>query len=228
MAKAFFFRMKSCCEKLLAALALLVLAPIFMSAALGIRLSNRGPVFYRAQRVGLHRKLFIMYKFRTMAVAPKPGGSAITAKHDARVFPFGAFLRRLKIDELPQLINILKGEMSLVGPRPEDPKIVFQHYTPQQMETLRVLPGLASPGSMYKYTHGEQLLEVDNPEKTYMESFLKIKLALELVYVREASLLYDLKIILRTVAVIFAAALGRHRFAEPPEMKKARAFLQGS
>lgn len=226
LARSFSFRIKSLGEKTLALVALAILSPLFVFAALGIRLSSPGPVFYRAQRVGLHRKVFTMYKFRTMAVQEKPGGSAITAKQDARVFPFGALLRRLKIDELPQLLNVLKGDMSLVGPRPEDPKIVFQYYTPQQLQTLRVLPGLASPGSIYNYTHGEQVLGSGAAEEIYLEKFLNIKLALELVYVREASLLYDVKIILRTLRVILAMSLGRRKFSDPPEMKKAKAFLQ--
>jgi lipopolysaccharide/colanic/teichoic acid biosynthesis glycosyltransferase len=127
----------------------------------------------------------------------------------------------LKIDELPQLINVLKGEMAIVGPRPEDPRIVDEYYTREHLETLSVLPGLASPGSIYNYTHGERLLSADNTEQQYVEQLMPVKLALDIVYVREASFVYDLKIILRTIGVILAIALGKREFADPPEMIKA-------
>src|SRR5438445_11425118 len=119
-----------------ALLVLLLLAPLLAVIVVGIRLSSKGPVFYRARRVGLHGKLFTMYKFRTMDVAGTTLASAITATHDPRVFPFGRLLRRYKIDELPQLFNILKGDMSFVGPRPEDPGIVQQYYAAPDLETL--------------------------------------------------------------------------------------------
>ncbi|MGH7494862.1 MAG: sugar transferase [bacterium] len=214
-------------EKFLAAVAVILLSPIFLLAALGIRLSSAGPVFYCAQRMGRNQRIFTMYKFRTMHVQTRPQ-SAITATYDPRVYPFGALLRKLKIDELPQLLNILKGEMSFVGPRPEDPAIVRKHYSPLQLETLQVLPGLASPGSIYNYTHIEAQLDTAHAERSYLEKQLKLKLALELVYVREASLFYDARIVLRTLLVILAIALGKRRFGDPPEMEKAQLLAQGS
>jgi lipopolysaccharide/colanic/teichoic acid biosynthesis glycosyltransferase len=162
-----------------------------------------------------------MYKFRTMHVHQDGYASAIAAKNDPRVFVFGQWLRRLKIDELPQLINVLKGEMAIVGPRPEDPRIVDEFYSKEHLETLTVLPGLASPGSIYNYTHGERLLGAENTERQYVEQVMPVKLALDIVYVREASVVYDLKIILRTVRVILAIAFGKRDFADPPEMIKA-------
>lgn len=210
------------CDIFFAALALIILSPVLLIAALGIRLSSPGPVLYRARRAGQNNRVFTMYKFRTMHVAQPTTSSAITAHHDPRVFQFGAWLRRLKIDELPQLFNILKGEMSLVGPRPEDPRIVAEFYTPTQLETLRVLPGLASPGSIYNYTHGEKMLDASDPEKQYVEHLLPIKLALDVVYVRESSPLYDAQIIWRTLLTIARISLGQREFTDPPEMKKAR------
>jgi lipopolysaccharide/colanic/teichoic acid biosynthesis glycosyltransferase len=204
----------------LAALALLLCSPLLLAAALGIKLSSPGPVLYRAQRVGRHRRLFTMYKFRTMHAAPRAAGSAITAQHDPRVFRLGAWLRRLKIDELPQLFNILKGEMSFVGPRPEDPRIVADFYTAEQCETLRVLPGLASPGSIYNYTHGERWLDAQDAERQYVERLLPIKLALDAVYVRETSFWYDACIVGRTLLTIVRIALGQREFPDPPEMAK--------
>jgi lipopolysaccharide/colanic/teichoic acid biosynthesis glycosyltransferase len=166
-----------------------------------------------------------MYKFRTMDSDGSAFDTAITAARDPRIFPFGTILRATKIDELPQLINVLKGEMSIVGPRAEDPKIVESHYKGFHWETLRVLPGLASPGSLYSYTHGERLLGRDDPERDYVERLLDTKLALDTVYVREASFAYDLLIVLRTLWTIPAVALGKRSFAEPPEMSKALAVI---
>jgi lipopolysaccharide/colanic/teichoic acid biosynthesis glycosyltransferase len=112
--------------------------------------------------------------------------------------------------------------MSIVGPRPEDPKIVDHHYTSDHLETLRILPGLSSPGSIYYYTHGEKTLNGDDPEAQYVERLLPVKLALDMVYVREASVLYGLRVILRTIWVISTMTLGRRQFPEPPELNKAR------
>src|SRR5438445_2766534 len=108
---------------MLSAAALVLLSPILLIVATGIRLSSRGPIFYRARRVGLNGEEFTMHKFRTMETNQWPAGSAITAPNDSRVFLFGSVLRRLKIDELPQLYDVLRGKMSFVGPRPEDPRI---------------------------------------------------------------------------------------------------------
>jgi lipopolysaccharide/colanic/teichoic acid biosynthesis glycosyltransferase len=205
--------------------ALVVLAPLFAFVALGIRLSSEGPVFYRALRAGRDGLPFTMYKFRTMDSDRSAFGASITAARDPRIFPFGAILRATKIDELPQLINILKGEMSIVGPRAEDPRIVQRHYRGLHWKTLAVLPGLASPGSIYNYTHGERLLDRDDPERDYVERLLDTKLALDVVYVRDASFPYDLVVILRTVWVITSMTFGKRRFPDPPEMEKALALL---
>jgi lipopolysaccharide/colanic/teichoic acid biosynthesis glycosyltransferase len=188
--------------------------------ALAIRVASPGPALYRARRVGQAGRLFTMYKFRTMHA--RAGGGPITAAHDARIFPLGGLLRQLKIDELPQLLNVLRGEMAIVGPRPEDPSIVAAHYTPLQRETLRVRPGLASPGSLYYYTHGEKLLSEWAASEFYAERLLPTKLALDLVYVREASLRYDAQIVVRTILVILQIGLGRRHFAEPVELHKAQ------
>ena len=204
----------------LSAAALIVLLPVLLAAAVAVRLSSEGPVFYRAKRVGVGGRPFTMLKFRTMHV--NHGGHVITAQNDPRVFPVGAVLRKTKIDELPQLLNVLVGQMSIVGPRPEDPKIVDEHYTDLQRETLNVRPGLSSPGSLYYYAHGEQLLNTDDPERAYVERLLSVKLALDLVYVREASLAYDVNVILRTIVVLVQIVLGKDDFPEPPEMARAR------
>src|SRR5574341_29964 len=211
-----------------ATVALIAVAPLLLVAAIGIRLSSRGPALYRATRLGLGGRPFTMYKLRTMHVARSahraPGGP-ITGARDPRVFAFGAFLRRTKIDELPQLLNVLRGDMTIVGPRPEDPAIVHRHYAPLHFWTLGVRPGLASPGSLYQYTHGEALLAGEDPEQAYAARLLPTKLALELVYVRRASLYYDLGIIARTLWGIAAIAVGKRGFRPPPEMRQATALL---
>ncbi len=209
----------------LAALALLITAPLLAAAAVGIRLSSPGPVLYRAPRAGRGRRPFTMYKLRTMRVQSRATTSVVTADGDPRVFPFGAWLRRTKIDELPQLLNVLRGDMAIVGPRPEDLGMVERQYWPVHFETLEVSPGLTSPGSLYNYTHGERLLTPDDPERHYVEHLLPIKLALDVVYVRRRSWWYDTGLILRTARIIVATILGRRAFPDPPEMAAAQALV---
>jgi len=212
-------------DALLAGLALVVTAPLLALAAVGIRRASPGPVLFRAERVGRGGRPFIMYKLRTMHLRRRSDASRITGANDPRVFPLGAWLRAVKLDELPQLINVLRGEMAIVGPRPEDPTIVARHYTALGRETLSVRPGLASPGSIYSSTHGDALLTGGDPEAAYVERLLPVKLALDAVYVRHASFLYDARIVGRTLWVIIATLTGRHRFADPPELAEASRLL---
>jgi lipopolysaccharide/colanic/teichoic acid biosynthesis glycosyltransferase len=120
---------------------------------------------------------------------------------------------------------VLKGDMSIVGPRPEDPAIVRAHYSETDLETLGVRPGLASPGSIYQFVHGDQLLTGDDPESRYVDTLLKTKLALDLVHIRHATLRRDLAIIGRTMWAIAAVVAGKRRFKAPPEMPAARKLL---
>lgn len=209
----------------LSGLALVVLSPLLAIAAFGIWLSDRGPMFYRARLAGRDGRPFTMYKLRTMRVDHGTFRSVITAEHDPRVFPFGAWLRRAKVDELPQLINILRGEMSIVGPRPEHPDIVERHYRFDHRDLLAVRPGLTSPGTLYDYAHGEAIVGRADPERAYVERLLPLRLALDLVYVDRPSLAYDLALIGRTVALIVAVVCGRRQFGDPPEMAEARRLL---
>jgi lipopolysaccharide/colanic/teichoic acid biosynthesis glycosyltransferase len=225
------------CDLLIAAAALVPAAPLCLFAAAGIWLTEGRPVLHRCRRVGLGGRVFTMYKFRTMRIAPAAAGKAaagsaaaggtITAPADARVFPFGAWLRASKIDELPQLVNVLIGDMAIVGPRPEDPAIVEAWYGPLARETLTVRPGLASPGSIYNFTHGEPQLDTralpgEDAAATYARVLLPRKLALDLVYVREASIGADLRIMMRAAIAILARGLGRRTFPDPPEMPRAQ------
>ena len=208
-------------DVVLSATALILIGPLVALAAIGILLSSPGPILYRAKRVGINGTIFCMYKLRTMHVHHGEFSGSVTVRNDPRVFRFGSLLRRLKIDESLQFINILKGEMSIVGPRPENPEIVRNYYASDHFETLSVLPGLASPGSIYNYTHGEQMLSCDNAQEYYASQLLPIKLALDIVYVREASFIYDIRLIVRTVWVILCTALGKNCFPDPPEIRKA-------
>ena len=199
--------------------ALLALSPVLLLAALGIRASSRGPVLYRTSRAGKDGRPFTMHKFRTMVHSGGPGSaSAITCANDRRVFWFGRILRRLKIDELPQLIDVLRGAMTIVGPRPEDLRIVHDHYAPEHWETLRVRPGLASPGSIYSYTHGERLIGSEHPERDYLLKLLPLKLALDRFYVGNADMIFDFRLIVRTLWVMVQIGLGRRDFPEPSEL----------
>lgn len=211
-------------DVIVAATALAVASPLLLIAAAGIWLADGRPIIYRARRVGQGGGIFAMYKFRTMYVGSEKEGP-ITAPGDTRCFAFGSVLRGLKIDELLQLVNVLKGEMTVVGPRPEDPKIVAGHYTAKQRETLSVAPGLLSPGSLFDYTHGEDVLRSDASEEQYVKKLLPVVLALDTVYLRRASFGYNMRLLARTAWAIAGKALGRKRFPDPPEMKEALTLL---
>ena len=215
-------------DVVLSGVALVVVSPLLAVAALGIWLSDKGQIFYRAQLAGRDGRPFTMYKLRTMRVDHGTFRSVITADHDPRVFRFGGWLRRAKVDELPQLFNILRGEMSIVGPRPEHPRIVDQYYAPEHRRLLQVRPGLTSPGTLYDYAHGEAIVGRADPERAYVERLLPLRLALDLVYVDRPSLAYDVALIGRTMALIVAVVCGRRQFGDPPEMAEARRLLAGT
>lgn len=217
--------MKRAFDIVSAALGLVIAAPVLLVAAAGVRLSSPGPVLYRTRRLGRGSAPFEMYKLRTMHVDHGGLSSRITLANDPRVFPFGAMLRRLKIDELPQLVNVLKGDMAIVGPRPEDPALVARYYTPEQRETLAVRPGLTSPGSLYYELHAQSQLDGPDAETRYATHALPLKLAIDLVYVRRATLSSDLGVIARTVMVLAGSLLGRRCFADPPELREAHRLL---
>ncbi len=181
---------------------LLLLAPVFVVISLAIKLSSKGPVFYKGERVGKDGCLFNLFKFRSMDVDAARRGPGITVRDDPRITSIGRFLRRTKLDELPQLINILRGEMSLVGPRPEDPRYVAL-YTPEQRQVLKVRPGLTSRASLY-YRGEETLLGGENWETTYREQILPRKLAAELSYLRQRTFLTDLGLIVQTVVALIS------------------------
>ena len=199
---------------------LMIVTPILIMSAAGIRVSSPGSVVYRAQRIGKHGRVFTMFKLRTMHCRAL-AGSSITSANDPRVFTVGRILRVLKIDELPQLLNIVRGEMSIVGPRPEAPDIVARHYTAEYTRSLDVPPGLTSPGSVFYYTHGEQLLSDGEAEDFYVTRLLPLKMAIDLDYLKSSTLWTDLNVILRTASVLVQKALGRTSFPTPAVLLSA-------
>lgn len=178
-----------------------ILSPLFVVVAIAIKMDSPGPIFYRARRVGRHGQEFQLFKFRTMVEDAARQGPGITASGDPRITNVGRILRRMKIDELPQLINVLKGDMSLVGPRPEDPRYVAL-YTPEQREVLSVRPGITSAASL-AYRHEEQLLSGEDWETFYREQVLPDKLTIDLNYLNQRTVFSDFVLILRTIAAVF-------------------------
>ncbi|WP_183320802.1 sugar transferase [Flexivirga oryzae] len=192
-------------DRVFSVLVLAVLSPVLLVAGFLVRCTSRGPVLYRAERAGRDGRPFVMYKFRTMHVGSDQNG-AITAAHDPRVFLVGRALRRMKIDELPQLANVVKGDMALVGPRPEDLNIVRHHYDDFMRESLLVRPGVTGPGSLHYFAEEEDLPgDPVEAQRVYLDSLLVKKIALDLVYVRNRSRRYKAELLLRTALGIVGA-----------------------
>jgi lipopolysaccharide/colanic/teichoic acid biosynthesis glycosyltransferase len=190
-----------------ALLSLIVLSPIFIITAVGILISDWGPIFYKANRIGKGNRPFKMYKFRSMKVlkAPKKGAEASLRPDEDRIFPFGHFIRKAKIDELPQLINILNGTMSVIGPRPvaEDQFELFRYG--KWNEAAKVPVGLSGPAALYDYIYGDQFTD----EAEYMEKVYPTRRELEYTYVQKAGIFYDLKMIVYTVICIVYSLRGK-------------------
>ena len=182
-------------------LALIVLSPLFLVLAIWIKLDSKGPVFYRQVRVGWKNKDFRIFKFRSMRVGADKGSLVTIGGHDPRVTKSGYFIRKFKFDELPQLINVVLGDMSLVGPRPEVRHYV-DYWTPEQMHVLDVRPGITDPASIKFRNENELMEKAEDPEKYYIEVIMQEKIRLYLEYVEKHSFLYDIGLILKTVWVI--------------------------
>jgi lipopolysaccharide/colanic/teichoic acid biosynthesis glycosyltransferase len=177
-----------------------------------VRLTSPGPAFYRQARVGRLNEPFTILKLRSMVSDADRANVLVTGHADARITRLGAVLRATKLDELPQLVNVLKGDMTLIGPRPEVPRYI-PYYHSGELETLNVRPGLTGAGQLF-YTQLQQAptLGVEDPEKYYITYELHAKLSLDLDYLRNRSLSYDLTILLRTILVVTKLSSGgRHR-----------------
>lgn len=180
--------------------ALLVFSPVFIILSIWIVLDSKGGVFYKQIRVGKGQKEFGLLKFRSMRPNSDKAGQ-LTVGNDSRVTKVGKFIRRFKLDEVPQLLNILKGDMSVVGPRPEVPKYVNM-YSKEQLQVLTVLPGLTDYASIEYLDEQKVLGASENPEKTYIEEVMPAKLNLNLKYIEDRSFWLDIKLIFRTIGKI--------------------------
>ena len=182
---------------------LVILSPVFLWVALKIKLDDGGPIFYKGRRVGKGGKLFEMYKFRTMVIGADKLGGPSTAADDPRLTGIGLFLKKYQLDELPQLINVLRGEMSLVGPRPEVEMYVDMMTAEQKNAILSVSPGMTDYASLWNFHESEILKGAKDSEIAYQKLIRPKKLALQMRYVKEHSLWVDIKIIFLTIFKIF-------------------------
>lgn len=185
----------------ISSLALILLSPVFLVFAWRIKSFDNGPVFYRGERVGLHGKIFRIYKFRSMIVDAEKTGVSSTSKHDDRITPVGHLLRRTKLDELPQLINVFVGDMSVVGPRPEVKKFT-DLYSDKEKVLLNIRPGITDYASIWNADEGEILKDSKDPDADYLKLIRPEKIRLQLKYYQEMSLWTDVKIIYLTVRKI--------------------------
>ena len=177
------------------------LLPFFIIFAIIIKLSSPGPVFYRGLRTGLHGRTFRIFKFRTMVINAEKLGGGTTALNDFRIFKFGKFLRRYKLDELPQIINVIKGDMSLVGPRPELPQYTNQ-FKGEELLILSVRPGMTDYSSV-KYFSLQEIVGSKNADQVFEENILQQKNKLRIKYVKEQNFFQDIRLIFQSFICIF-------------------------
>ena len=197
----------------IATVALLLLSPLLLLLALWIKLDSPGPVLFRQERVGRHGVLFRIRKFRTMAVDAPERGPQITLAGDGRITRVGQWIRRYRLDELPQLIDVLQGHMSLVGPRPELPRFVAHFPETLRAAVLSVRPGLTDPAAIAHLDEAALLAGAPDPEQAYIERILPAKLRLQAEYAVRATLLSDLKVLSQTLM----ALVGKGPSATPPK-----------
>ena len=181
---------------------LILLAPIFVLIARWIKIDSRGPIFFRQERVGFQGSLFRIHKFRTMVLDAEKKGKQITVGADSRITTVGSFLRKYKLDELPQLIDVFVGDMSLVGPRPEVPKYIDCYSDYEKHDVLSVKPGITDNASIEFRDESELLASSKDPEATYINEVLPKKIALYRKYVKERSFFGDVVIIFKTIFLI--------------------------
>ena len=194
--------MKRLFDILASGIGLLLLSPVFLVMAIWIKLDGKGPVLYRQVRVGRNNKDFKIFKFRSMRVGADKGSLVTIGGRDPRITRSGYFIRKYKLDEFPQLINVLLGEMSLVGPRPEVRHYV-NYWIPEQMHVLDVRPGITDPASIKFRNENELMEKAEDPEDYYINVIMQEKIKLYLEYVQNASFWYDIKLIFQTFKVIF-------------------------
>jgi lipopolysaccharide/colanic/teichoic acid biosynthesis glycosyltransferase len=189
-------------DLILSSFGLLIFAPLLLVIAIAIRIDSKGPVFFRQERVGRYGRTFRIHKFRTMVADAEARGGLLTIGQDARVTRVGRFLRRYKIDELPQLIDVLLGNMSFVGPRPEVPRFVDHYSAEDRAVVLSVRPGITDRASIVFRDEASILAAAADPDDAYVHRVLPVKLRLYRTYVRDRTFLGDLRIILETLFAI--------------------------
>jgi lipopolysaccharide/colanic/teichoic acid biosynthesis glycosyltransferase len=189
-------------DLLLAVPGLIVISPVLLIAACAIFFDDGGPVFFKQVRVGRDGKLFKIWKYRTMVVNAEKSGGQLTVGGDRRVTRVGKLLRKTKLDELPQLFNVIAGEMSMVGPRPEVPRYV-EMYAEGQRQVLALNPGITDEASIKYRAESEVLAQSTDPERTYVEELMPEKIELNMQYARHASMATDIMVILRTIGKLF-------------------------
>ncbi len=199
-------------DLVISAIGLIGTSPLWLFAAVAIKITSRGPVFHRAKRVGRDGEPFTLYKYRSMRPADRPATSGLTLSNDPRITFVGSVLRVFKIDELPQLINVLRGDMSLVGPRPEDPRYVA-FYSAEQRRVLSIRPGITSPASVAYRNEAVLLNDLAEsgrkpPEQVYLSEIMPAKLSLELEYLDQRSFWLDLRVLIRTFAALLVPSGG--------------------
>ena len=182
---------------------LVILLPVFLLVAVAIKLDDGGPVFFFQERVGRNFSTFKVVKFRTMTTDPQVAGPLVTSENDKRITKVGKILRKLKIDELPQIFNVLRGEMSIVGPRPEVPKYV-KLFEKEYRKLLSVRPGMTGYASVVFRNEEQILSRYTEPETAYVTEILPKKIKLELIYVSRVSFIFDIKIFLWTFLKVIA------------------------
>ena len=187
---------------LFSSIGLLMLLPVFLVMAVWIKADSEGPVFYRQVRVGMHGKLFRIFKFRSMRLGSDKASQITIGERDSRITCSGIIIRKYKLDELPQLINVFTGDMSFVGPRPEVPKYV-DLYTEAQRHVLDVRPGITDMASIKYINENELLGKANNPEDYYIHTIMPDKLSINLEYVKNNSFMDDVTIIFKTLSKIF-------------------------
>ena len=188
-------------DSVLSAFGLVLLAPLFILISIFVGLTSKGGIFYLQERVGMYGKIFKLFKFRTMSSGSDKDGLLTVGGRDPRITKVGYFLRKYKLDELPQLLNVFFGTMSFVGPRPEVKKYV-DLYTEEQKKVLNVKPGITDYASLEYFSENDLLAKSSNPEETYIKEILPAKLALNKRYISEAGLRTDVKVIFKTLAKI--------------------------
>ncbi len=177
---------------------IMVLSPILIVIAIAIKCDSNGEILFKQKRVGMNEKTFNIFKFRTMVTNAEKLGKQITVGNDCRITKIGSFLRKYKLDELPQLFNVLLGDMSLVGPRPEVPRYV-ELYTDEQKEVFKVRPGITDLASLKYSDENDILANIENPEEHYINVIMQDKLELNLEYIKKSNVFFDIYIIIKTI-----------------------------